>query len=425
MSRILYSLLWYVITPWLLISLLWRALHRPSYRERFTQRFAIGLPVLRPGSIWVHAVSVGEAIASADLIRQLQQRYPHKPITVTCMTPTGSAQIRTLFGTSVQHCYLPYDLPCVARCFIRRLQPSLAIIIETELWPNYLHYCAGQNIPMVLANARLSARSAKGYARFSGLTAAMLSQLRLIAVQTPLEAERFCALGAAAERVLVTGSVKYDIQPDPALLISAQTLRQEWCASTRPIWIAASTHSGEDEIVLAAHQELRAHFPDALLILVPRHPERFEQVYALCTRLAVSVQKYSLQEPLATATQVVLGDTMGTLLFLYALADIAFVGGSLVTRGGHNLLEPVVLGKPVLSGPHVFNFLEIANQLHAAGALCTVECAADLSQTLRDLLQHADKRTQMARAGQLVVANNRGALERLLAALAPLLADAH
>jgi 3-deoxy-D-manno-octulosonic-acid transferase len=415
-------LLFHLGLPLVAGRLAWRAWRAPAYSRRIGERFALGLPTLRPGGIWLHAVSVGESIAAAPLVRELLARYPQLPITVSCMTPTGSERIQALFGgpeyaDRVQHCYLPYDLPWAAARFLDRVQPRLAVIMETELWPNHIHQCARRGIPVALANARLSERSARGYARFAKLTAPMLAELSLVAVQTAAEAERFRSLGARPECVEVTGSIKFDLRIDPELLDRAAALRGQWQAESRPVWIAASTHAGEDEIVLAAHRQLLKLNPDALLILVPRHPERFGSVFELCQRQGFSTQRRSSGAPLAAGDQVLLGDTMGELLFLYALADLAFVGGSLVANGGHNLLEPAALGKPVLSGPHLFNFLEIAAQLREAGALREVADADDLAQQIEQLWRAPEATQAMREAGLAVMQRNQGALARLLAGL--------
>lgn len=418
MNRFLYSLLLHLALPFIAIRLYLRSRQAPAYAKRIAERFALSLPPLKPGGIWVHAVSVGESIAAAPMIRALMAQYPNLPITVTCMTPTGSERIQALFGGSVQHCYLPYDLPWAASRFIERVQPRLAVVMETELWPNHVHQCAKRGIPVVLANARLSERSARGYARFAGLTGPMLRELALIAVQTETEAQRFRDLGAAPERVQVTGSIKFDLHIDPDSTTQAEHLRQRWYANDRAVWIAASTHAGEDEIILAAHQQLLNEQPDTLLILVPRHPERFASVYALCQQHGLATARRSLDEPVDNRVQVLLGDTMGELLRLYACADIAFVGGSLVPNGGHNLLEPAALGKPVLSGPHLFNFQDIAAQLREAGALLEVADASTLATQVLELWQNPEQRARMRAAGLHVLKANQGALNRLLGALA-------
>uniref|UniRef100_A4XPW3 3-deoxy-D-manno-octulosonic acid transferase n=1 Tax=Ectopseudomonas mendocina (strain ymp) TaxID=399739 RepID=A4XPW3_ECTM1 len=417
MNRYLYTLLLHLALPLIALRLALRARKAPAYARRVRERFSFGLPAMRPGGIWVHAVSVGESIAAAPMIRALQAHYPDLPITVTCMTPTGSERIQALFGDSVQHCYLPYDLPWAASRFLQRVQPRLAVVMETELWPNHIHQCAKRGIPIALANARLSQRSARGYARLRKLTAPMLAELSLIAVQTQAEAERFLDLGARPNCVEVTGSIKFDLKIDTELPRRASELRHQWQAERRPLWIAASTHAGEDEIILAAHRQLLLAWPDALLILVPRHPERFNAVHELCLNQGLTTRRRSSGEAVQAGDQVLLGDTMGELLFLYALADVAFVGGSLVANGGHNLLEPAALGKPVLSGPHLFNFLEIAAQLREAGALGEVQDATDLADEVETLWREPDRAERMREAGLQVLRANQGALDRLLEGL--------
>ncbi|MEL1088871.1 lipid IV(A) 3-deoxy-D-manno-octulosonic acid transferase [Pseudomonas sp. OB66] len=423
MNRTLYTALFYLGLPLVAIRLWLRARKAPAYAKRIGERFTLGMPTLQPGGIWVHAVSVGESIAAAPMIRALLERYPALPITVTCMTPTGSERIQALFANEarIQHCYLPYDLPCTAARFLDRVQPKLAVIMETELWPNHIHQCAKRGIPVALANGRLSQRSAKGYGRFSKLTAPMLAEMSLLAVQTEAEAQRFRDLGARLEAVEVTGSIKFDLTIDPQLLQRATELRSQWQAQDRPVWIAASTHEGEDEVVLDAHRRLLANHPDALLILVPRHPERFNSVFDLCQREGFATVRRSTGANVDAQTRVLLGDTMGELLFLYALADSAFVGGSLLPNGGHNLLEPAALAKPVLSGPHLFNFLDIAAQLREAGALAEVDDAEGLAVEVQRLFELPRDAQRMAEAGLAVMRRNQGALQRLLDGLARLI----
>lgn len=414
MNRTLYTLLLYLSLPVIAVRLWLRSRKAPAYAKRIGERFAVTLPDLKPGGIWLHAVSVGESIAAAPVVKALQQQYPDLPITVTCMTPTGSERIQSLFGDSVQHCYLPYDLPLASKRFLQRLQPRLAIVMETELWPNHINQCARLKIPVVLANGRLSERSARGYARFAKLVAPMLKQISALAVQSDIEAQRFIELGARAETVKVTGSIKYDQQVAAGLPQQAQALREQWQAMQRPIWIAASTHAGEDALILAAHQQLLGLFPNALLILVPRHPERFESVYTLCIEQGMRVQRRSTKALVTAQHQVLLGDTMGELMFLYALADVALVGGSLIKHGGHNMLEPIALAKPTLTGPHYFNFLEIAEQLLAAGGLQTVADRSELAQAVARLWTSAAHAQSMCCAAQQVLQRNQGALQRLL-----------
>lgn len=422
MNRTLYTALFHLGLPLIAVRLWWRARRAPAYAKRIGERFAHGLPPMVKGGLWVHAVSVGESIAAAPLVRALLERYPDLPITLTCMTPTGSERIRALFegNPRVQHCYLPYDLPWAMGRFLDHVQPRLGIIMETELWPNLVNQCARRGIPVALANGRLSARSARGYARFAGLTGPMLQQMNLLAVQTETEAQRFRDLGARPEAVIVTGSIKFDLHPAPDLPERAQALRAQWQALDRPVWIAASTHQGEDEIILAAHRELLRTHSDALLVLVPRHPERFAQVGTLVEQSGLSLARRATNEAVGPGIQVLLGDTMGELLLLYGTADIAFVGGSLVPNGGHNLLEPAALTKPVLSGPHLFNFQDIAERLTDAKALQVVDDASGLADAVRNLIELPQAARRMGEAGLAVMRANQGALERLLQALGKL-----
>ncbi|MCD5978314.1 lipid IV(A) 3-deoxy-D-manno-octulosonic acid transferase [Pseudomonas quasicaspiana] len=416
MNRTLYTLLFHIGLPLVAVRLWLRARKAPAYRQRIGERFALGLPAMQPGGIWVHAVSVGESIAAAPMIRALLAAYPQLPITITCMTPTGSERIKAMFANEprIQHCYLPYDLPWAAGRFLDHVRPVLGVIMETELWPNHIHQCARRGIPVALANARLSERSARGYARFAKLTRPMLEEMSWFAVQTETEAQRFRELGARPDCVAVTGSIKFDLTIDPQLLTHAAQLREQWQATERPVWIAASTHAGEDEIVLAAHRQLLSSHPDALLVLVPRHPERFNSVHDLVVQQGFATVRRSSGQPVTPQTSVLVGDTMGELLFLYALADIAFVGGSLVPNGGHNLLEPAALAKPVLSGPHLFNFLEIAAMLRNADALIECSDGASLSAAVQQLFDQPQKARDMAQAGLAVMKANQGALQRLL-----------
>ena len=411
MTRTLYSIFFTLCIPLILLRLIYRAWRAPAYARRWSERFALGGDV-RQGGIWVHAVSVGESIAAAPMVRELMQRHPELPITITCMTPTGSEQIRKLFGGQVGHAYLPYDLPWLQRRLLRKLKPRVGIIMETELWPNLVAECERAQVPLVLANARLSERSARGYQRVSWLVKPMFAALDWVAVQSQAEALRFSSLGVDKSAMMVTGSIKFDFRPSAALLAQAHALRKSW--GERPVWIAASTHAGEDEQVLRAHQVLLQTLPDALLILVPRHPERFDSVARQVSDAGLLQVRRSQGGSPAPTDQVLLGDTMGELVMLYACADVAFVGGSLVPNGGHNYLEPAALGLPVSSGPHRFNFTEISDLLQGAGALQLVNDSQGISEALLTLLQDSKARKQAGDAGLAVVAANQGALELLL-----------
>ncbi len=418
-ARLLYSLLLYLLLPTILLRLCWRALRAPAYARRWGERLGRVAP-LSGTVIWVHAVSVGETLAALPLIRRLQAAQPQARLLVTTTTPTGSARVRAALGDGVVHCYAPYDFPHAVRRFLDRVRPGLLIVMETELWPNVLHGCARRGIPVVLANARLSARSAAGYGRVAALTRPMLAALTRVAAQTREDGERLLALGLAPDRLHVTGNIKFDLELDAALHERAHRLRADWRGGARPIWLAASTHEGEDEPVLAAHRRLLAVRPDALLVLVPRHPERFARVHALCARQGLRVLRRSAGQAPVADTQVLLGDTMGELLAFCGAADLVFVGGSLVPVGGHNLIEPAAWGKPVLSGPEVFNFVEAARLLEAAGGLRICADGAALADAVVELLGQPERRAAMGAAARAVAEANRGALARLEALIAPL-----
>jgi 3-deoxy-D-manno-octulosonic-acid transferase len=414
MARWFYTALFYLSLPLIIARLWWRGRRASAYRQRIGERFGFFSQSAPKHGIWIHAVSVGEVIAAAPLVRALQQRHPHIALIVTTMTPTGSERVRALFGTSVLHVYAPYDLPdCIER-FLRRVQPRLLIIIETELWPNMIHGCAARGIPIVLANARLSERSARGYRKFAMVTAPMLRALRKVVAQNAEDGARFTALGLPAQNLVVSGSIKFDIALDAELIARAQQMHNELRGSGRFIWIAASTHAGEDEIVLQAHRQLREQRVDALLILVPRHPERFNDVATLIGKSGFDFVRRSAAQTIAGEVAVLLGDTMGELLFLYGCADCAFVGGSLVARGGHNTLEPAAWGLPIITGPSDFNFREISALLQHENALAVVSDAETLAEMLSDLATDATLRQQRGAAAKQVVANNRGALDKLI-----------
>ncbi|WP_440941129.1 lipid IV(A) 3-deoxy-D-manno-octulosonic acid transferase [Immundisolibacter sp.] len=395
--------------------LLWRSRREAAYRRRWHERLGLprGLPT---GGVWLHAVSVGEVNAAAPLIEALLARYPQLPLTVTTITPTGSAQLRRRFDRRVTHCYLPYDTPGAVRRFFDRLQPCVGVIMETELWPNLLFTATARNIPVILANARLSERSARGYRRWSALTAQTLSQLAHAGAQTATDATRLRTLGLAAARVTVTGNIKFDAQrADPA---SGVALRQR-LGRDRPVWLAASTHAGEEDAVLRAHTALRERHPTAALILAPRHPQRFDEVAQLCQKQGWATRRRSTDDH-ADCT-VYLADTLGELPGLMAAADVVFVGGSLAPVGGHNLIEPAQQSKPILFGPHMHNFWELRSQVLTAGAGAEVMDADALATQLHTLISTASARDRMGRAASVLVSQHRGATARTLALLTPYL----
>lgn len=416
----IYNIIIVLIQPLVWIRLLWRSRKAPAYRRRWAERYGFCRGKVKPGGIMLHSVSVGETLAAIPLVRALRHRYPLLPITVTTMTPTGSERVQSAFGKDVHHVYLPYDLPGAMSRFLDQVNPKLVIIMETELWPNLIKALHHRGIPLVVANARLSARSAAGYKRFSGFVAGIMRRITLIAAQNDEDGARFLELGLKKNQLAVTGSLKFDISVTPELAARALTLRRQW-ASRRPVWIATSTHEGEETLLLQAHRQLLTHFPDLLLILVPRHLERFPAAREMTMKAGFHYIMRSSGEIPSAETQVVVGDTMGELMLLYGIADLAFVGGSLVARGGHNPLEAAAHAIPVLMGPHTLNFRDICSKLDEAGGLITVTDVASLVTSVSTLLTDEDYRLYYGRHAVEVLHQNQGALQRLLNLLEPYL----
>ncbi len=424
MWSILYRLVLLLAWPGVYLRLRWRARVEPEYGRRVAERFGRVPAEVPPGCVWFHTVSAGETIAAAPLIAKLARQFAPLPFLVTTMTPTGSAEVIRRLGDQVHHCYLPYDFPWAVRRFYQRVQPRLLVLMETELWPNLLREGEARGVPALLVNARLSERSARGYRRLGVLTRDMLRRLRYIACQYPDHARRFVELGAPEARVLVHGSVKFDIALPADHGRRLVALRRAW-ALRMPVWIAGSTHPGEEEAVLQAHARLRNRYPDARLILVPRHPARADEVEALCRDRGFTVARQSRPSAADGDAAVIVGDVMGELQYLYGLAEVAFVGGSLSEIGGHNPIEPAACGIPVLMGPRVFNFEDVVKAFREAGCLRIVADAGALTEALEDWLVNPEKRRALgARAREVVTANAgaearlHGLLEREIAAAA-------
>lgn len=408
--RYIYSLLFYLALPFVFLRLLWRSRNAPSYRQRIQERLGF-CPYVFNSCIWVHAVSVGETIAAIPFLKALKKRYPDLPLLVTNMTPTGAARVKAALGDSVMQAYIPYDLPDAVSRFLDRVSPMVSIIMETELWPNIFAECKSRNIPIMIANARLSEKSMRGYQRIGMLTKQMLQNVNIIAAQASADADRFVKLGIPKERVIVTGNLKFDLEI-PADLMGKSAVLREQLGNDRPIWIAASTHQGEEEIILAAHRLICEKIKNALLILVPRHPERFDAMTTLAQQQGFNTARRSQQQTCTPETNVYMGDTMGELLLMYSAADVAFVGGSFVPVGGHNMLEPAALKKPILTGPNLFNFAEISEMLFKADGMIKVENANQLSDAVINLLMHPELRTKMGNHAFGVVEMNRGSLAK-------------
>ena len=417
--RVFYNLLIYLLQIPAMAYWWVRALLNRSYRDRVGQRFGIGYPQLEK-CIWIHAVSVGEVQAAVPLVRAIQKRFPNHPTLITTVTPTGAARVVANFGDSVTHCYIPFEMPVAVDRFFAAVNPELALVMETEIWPNLYQGCGLREIPLVLVSARISMKSVTKYRKLLPLFRETLSHGIIIAAQSEADAERFRSLGASPVRTWVTGNIKFDIELPEDLADNGRAFRQQYFGE-RPVWVAASTHDQEEQQVLAAHRLLLERFPDLLLVLVPRHPERFPVVGDLIDKQGFTRVARTEERPCDAETSVFLGDTMGEVPLFYAASDLAFVGGSLVPIGGHNLLEPAALGLPLVSGPHVYNAQEISDQFIDLGACHIVEDAKQLAAAVTELLEDPTAAAEQGGRGRDIVQQNRGALARLLALLDPLL----
>ncbi len=420
--RILYNLLTYVLLLPFAVYWLVRGIVNRSYFDRLGQRFGFGFPRF-DSCIWLHAVSVGEVQAAVPLVRTLAERFPGRKLLITTVTPTGAARVKAVFGDTVEHAYIPFEFPHAVRNFFTSVRPDAALIMETEIWPNLYRGCGIREIPLILVSARISPKSVPGYRKMLSLIRETLSHGIIIAAQSQPDADRFLALGASADRTCVMGNIKFDVQPDPGIVERGQVVREKLFGA-RPVWIAASTHEGEEQLLLDVHAELLERFPDLLLVLVPRHPERFAGVRELIGKSGLGVVARTDDRAVDPDTPVFLCDTMGEVPLFYAMSDVAFVAGSLVPIGGHNLLEPAAVGVPIITGPHNFNAQDIADLFIDLGACLKVETTEQLGETIARLLEDTDEARRLGSTGREVLEKNRGALERLLVLLEPLLVKA-
>jgi 3-deoxy-D-manno-octulosonic-acid transferase len=411
--RALYSLVIRLALPISLYYLIWRGLRQDEYFDRWSERFALyrGEPI--PDCLWLHAVSVGEVNAAIPLVNALRQAHPQRALLVTTTTPTGSARVRALWGDSVLHVYLPYDLPGAVRHFLDHFHPAIALVMETEIWPNLFAELQRRNVPAIIANARLSERSLKAYRPIAPLVRITMATIDHIAAQSEADAGRYRKLGAPAAHVHATGNRKYDLPRADDLPGQAKVWRSHW-GPGRPVWIAASTHPEEEAAMLQAHRTVLAAFPHALMLWAPRHPERFAAVATASARAGLRVATRRNDTLPHADSEVFVVDTLGELMAFYAAADVAFVGGSLQEVGGHNLLEPAALGVPALVGPHTFNFTEITSLLLDTGAVQRIADAASLGAKLVELLSQPEERSRRGEAGRLRIERERGALARTL-----------
>jgi 3-deoxy-D-manno-octulosonic-acid transferase len=419
MMRRFYSLLLILVLPAAFAVVLFRGLRERAYWANLRERFGWG-PSMNAPTIWLHAVSLGEVSAAAALVTALRTRHPEIPWVLTTATPTGRDRAVRLFGGDTDVRFLPYDTPGSVRRFLRRIRPRVAIIMETELWPNLLHECRRRGVPVVFASARLTAKSASRYRRFGALFRGAVGANTLVAAQTVDDAERFIAVGAERARTHVVGNVKFDIQLGDSVIERGRELRRNYLGP-RPVWTAGSTHGGEEEQLLAAHAELQAAVADALLVMAPRHPQRFESVAGMLQRRGIRFDRRSVVGSVRPDAEVLLVDTMGELTALYAAADAAFVGGSLVPVGGHNLLEPAALGVPVITGPYTANSREIARLLKQRGGAVEVADAEALANALHEFFADPAIRRRVGACARECVEAHRGSVARLVELIDPLL----
>ena len=406
--RLLYSIALFLLLPWALLHLLLRARRQPAYLEHVAERFGFPECAAEPSLIWIHAVSVGETRAAEPLIDALRRSHPEHRILLTHTTPTGRQTGIELFGNDVLRCYLPYDFPFAVKRFLRHFRPQVGIMMETEIWPNLIAHCHRNDIPVYLVNARMSEKSMRGYLRLRSLTSAALRTLAGIAAQGGLDAERLAKLGAGA--VDITGNIKFDREVPPQMLSLGDQFR-DWCG-TRKVLLAASTREGEEALLLDMLEEINT--AELLVVIVPRHPQRFDDLAALLGQRKWPFMRRSDNRSVGTGIKVVLGDSMGELFAYYAACDIAFVGGSLRPSGGQNLLEACAIGRPVIVGPHTFNFEEVTNSAIAAGAAMRVRDERELGRAVQALLNDPDRRKHMSDAGKRFTELHRGATARTL-----------
>ncbi|HCU89551.1 MAG TPA: 3-deoxy-D-manno-octulosonic acid transferase [Gammaproteobacteria bacterium] len=409
-----YNVFFYLIVPMLLVRAFWRGRRFSGYRDRWQERFSIGLPAgpaQRP--VWIHAVSVGESVAATPIVEEMRERFPDAPILFTTTTPTGADAAMRRFGDSVLQVYFPYDLPLVVRRFVEHFNPRCLILMETELWPNLLHCCKTKSVPVMMANARLSQKSAWQYRRVPSITAAMLSAVDYIAVQGFQDRDRFLSLGVDHDAIEVTGNLKFDIDLPSSVMESGRSLRR-FLGTSRAVLIAGSTRDGEEEILLQVFADLKAKYSDLLLLIAPRHPERFDSVAALCRTAGFQISRKSCGDSCPPESAIYLVDSMGELPSFYAASDVAFVGGSMRPFGGHNVLEPAALGIPVVVGRYTYNFTEIVGMLSAVGALTVAENQIALGNCIEEWFRNSESRDLAGAAGRRMVAENKGAIGRVV-----------
>jgi len=419
--RYFYTIVIYFLIPFILLRLLLVSFKYPSYRKKWYERFGfISWKESSKSIIWIHAVSIGEVNATRPIVNLLLKKYPHYQIIITTVTPTGAKTVVQQYKSTVFHFYLPYDIPYCVKKFIRTINPCILITMETEIWPNLYQTCHQSEIPILIVNARLSQKSMSGYQLFSGLIANTLKLVDKVAAQTQADADRFITLGVSNKDISVVGNLKFDIDIPQSIKEEAEPLRHDFSVS-RPIWMAASTHDGEEEIILNAHKSILSTHPDAILILAPRHPDRADKIFTMCKKMGLHTTRRTEQESFSDQHNVFLLDTLGELQLYYAASEIAFVGGSLVNTGGQNMLEPAALNLPLITGPYTYNFLEVRNLLLESEALIVVSNSLGLSEKVIELIGDANLRHSMGERARAVVLANRGSSERVITMIKPYL----
>ena len=410
--RSIYTVLFYCLTPFILFRLFWRGIKAPDYRLRWLERFGFYKHTYPQNVIWFHAVSVGEAEALFPLLRLIQQRHSDAKLLITTTTPTGSKRVTSVMGETVSHVYLPYDLPDAINRFIITFKPVVAVIMETEIWPNLYVACGQNSMPLYVINARLSEKSARGYQKIPTLVNSALAQVNGVFTQSHEDAQRFITIGAKKAIVTSVGNIKFDVEVPEAIILEGAYLKRTLFAN-RFVWIIASTHKDEEAVFLALYKQIKLKIPELLLLIVPRHPERFSDVQQLCLQQQLDVVLRTSAEPMLESTDVYLADTMGELKLLYAAADVAFVGGSMVSVGGHNILEALVVGVPVMFGPYMGNFKEISRRVLEQQAAMQCATSDEVIETLLELYQQKDLRLALVERGKQFIEQNQGAINRL------------
>lgn len=419
--RWLYTLVFYLLIPAVLLRLYWRGFKAPEYRLRWRERLGIYDSEPKLGVVWIHCVSVGEAEAAFPLIKMLQAEHVKQRFLVTTTTPTGSARVRSVLADGVEHVYLPYDLPWVLRRFFVHFHPRMAVFMEKEIWPNLFALCSERNVPLFIINARLSERSARRYRKIPALVKPALQSVTQLAVQTEEDKQRFIRIGALAERIAVLGNIKFDLFISEQVVAEGRELKERQFPG-RFVWMLASTHEGEEALLVQVFLRLKKRIPELLMMIAPRHPERFLAVRKLCLEHDLIVAMRSECGEVTERTDVYIADSMGELKMLYAAADVSFVGGSLVSVGGHNVLEPALVGVPVLFGPHMFNFAEISERILADQAALQCLDSDAIGDAVIKIYDDVTYRSMLIAKGKAFVLRNQGATGRIADMLSPWLA---